>query len=1312
MVYFEPAAGQDQQPNVFHLTFTGGAPGTKLTELVIDTDKLGDGLTIGDALFDTDPAGGHAFASAPFRILSQEGIDRVTAEVADGGTKLRLTFEGFEAGEVLVFSIDVDEMGFLGPNAVVEGNEFEGSILRARLEAPHYYPAAGEVRFYDAFSFPEAVALALPPDDYVPPSDVPLPVHTAGALLIIEQMPLPASLAGVVFEDVDLNGRRDPGDSPLAGVTVELWRLEGERYVPTGMQAVTDGNGEYIFRDLLPGVYRIVQVQPSGFFSVGAVGGTVAGEPRGEILSANEITGVELRGGEEGIGFDFAEARPAWLQGGVFHDRNDNGLWEAGEEGLAGVWIVAEYAGPLAGQEIATTIEVLTGADGTFVLTGLAPGWWSLREIEPAGYLDGKDHVGTAGGRLTAGVDQIVDIWLGSGGSGRDYWFGELLPVSLSGQVFADLDADCRLGTGDYPLAGVVVWLLDAEGTRLTSAVTDAEGRYEFAGLRPGTYGVEEIQPAGYFDAGVCLGSAGGRLAGQDRIVDVVLPSGTSGVGYNFREWPPASITGYVYEDNNANGRRDPAEPGIAGVRIVLLDEAGQPTGLEVLTDASGVFRFEGLTPNRIYGLQEIQPTGYFDGRDSVGDAGGDVDDQNDRITGIRLRPGQAASGYAFGELRPASLSGSVLADRNGNCQLDPGEKAIAGVTIVLFNARGERVATTVSDAAGRWRFENLPPGIYTVEEIQPAGYFDGPECVGSAGGWVDGNDRIAGIKLLPGTTAVDYRFIEWEPGRISGYVFQDGPAVLLLPGTPLSPHLLGRTGERGPQSIPLAGVVIRLMDGQGNPVRDAEGREIVAVTDTNGFYEFSGLPPGTYSLYQVHPEGFVDWLDTPGTHGGLAVNPGEPLDPAILASLATDPRNDAILRVVLRPGDDAREYNFSELQTQPLPLPMEPPARPPITLTVTSYLPTETIRWPKSVAPGPEVHVRLGPGAGLMGSGGPPEGKWSWHLSVVNGGHPRQSPPPRSAMQEVANRLEPASWSQWRLEDGVWMIFDVGTGGLLLEATFGKPGALPVVGDFDGDGTSQLAVFVDGLWFIDLNNNGTWDEGDLWLQLGQAGDRPVAGDWDGDGKTDVGIFGPAWAADELAVAAEPGLPDVDNRRQGPPKNLPPDASSQAVGTRAMRLTSRGPLRVDVIDHVFFFGGSGAIPVTGDWNGDGITNIGVFAEGRWILDVDGDGRLTATDLVIEGFGRPGDLPVVGDWNGDGVDDLGIWRDGTFYLDADGDRRLSAQDRVLALGQPGDLPVAGDFNGDGKTDIGVYRAGGAKSPRVAQEAPAASPGRAF
>lgn len=63
----------------------------------------------------------------------------------------------------------------------------------------------------------------------------------------------------------------------------------------------------------------------------------------------------------------------------------------------------------------------------------------------------------------------------------------------------------------------------------------------------------------------------------------------------------------------------------------------------------------------------------------------------------------------------------------------------------------------------------------------------------------------------------------------------------------------------------------------------------------------------------------------------------------------------------------------------------------------------------------------------------------------------------------------------------------------------FGEDGDLPVIGDWDGTGTSKIGVFspATGEWFLDFNGNGKWDDGvDLHLSYGQPGDVPVVGKW------------------------------------------------------------------------------------------------------------------------------------------------------------------------------------------------------------------------
>ena len=120
----------------------------------------------------------------------------------------------------------------------------------------------------------------------------------------------------------------------------------------------------------------------------------------------------------------------------------------------------------------------------------------------------------------------------------------------------------------------------------------------------------------------------------------------------------------------------------------------------------------------------------------------------------------------------------------------------------------------------------------------------------------------------------------------------------------------------------------------------------------------------------------------------------------------------------------------------------------------------------------------------------------------------------------------------------------------------------------------------------------------------------------------------------------------------------------------------------------FIFGRPIDHPVVGDWNGDGIVSIGIYRNGRWTLDTNGDGSWTDAD-VERRFGRKGDVPIVGDWNGDGFDNLGVYRDGIFILDTNGNARLDAADARIVRGQPGDQPIAGDWNGDGRDEVGTH-----------------------
>jgi hypothetical protein len=650
-------------------------------------------------------------------------------------------------------------------------------------------------------------------------------------------------------------------------------------------------------------------------------------------------------------------------------------------------------------------------------------------------------------------------------------------------------------------------------------------------------------------------------------------------------------------------------------------------------------------------------------------------------------------------------------------CVPRDGEPPIAGVRIDLLDVQGNVLTSTTTNAAGEYSFTNLRPGFYSVRQHQPSGYFDLDAHVGTGGGTRLSTNLLGDIDVGSGEDLIEYDFCEEPPAELSGYVFIDGPPIIT--NEQLTPQQVAeqRDGRRTADDRPLGGVVLLLRQGaSGDPIfvgqalpghySGAPDEPIQVLTDATGFYRFTGLRGGTYAVVELTPEGVIDGVDTAGTLGGFPVNAPQPRDrevqptsgaiptpgqQATIERFRTEFGNDAIVRIPLAAGQRSLENNFSEVTTERTPVPFVPPPKePPVPPPVFARPGAPFV--PKLVLPPPRPPITP---PGVFGGSNRVLG-FTWHLSVVNGGWPRRMVPSDVRYQLASTQIEAVGWHNVQLDRGRWMLalVDNERAVVVRDDVFGSLDANPVVGDYNGDGVCEIGVFVDGQWYLDLNGNGHWDEGDLWAQLGTKDDLPVTGDWDADGKVDIGIYGPAWTRDPWAVAREPGLPDAENFPHKPEdkmKNVPPTEDDATSGGRWLKRTAGGRSRADLIDHVFHYGVPGDTPVAGDWNGDDVRQIGVFRNGRWNLDLDGDGRFTETDAAVR-YGSEGDLPVVGDFDGNGFEEIGVFRAGTWIVDTNRNRELDVQDKVFELGAAGDLPVVGDWNDDGTDDPGIFQPG--------------------
>jgi serine-aspartate repeat-containing protein C/D/E len=1443
-VYIESDVGSDLHGDTFHITFKGGAPGTQLTRLTINTDLNTPGFGLGDLFFDTTDSGygaDHSFAFHVEELNAANSNATVKATVQDGGTLLVLDFTNFVAGDTLTFSIDVDEVQSFDPNErdlsvtnsnfdpITSGVEFQHSVFKAEFTAPHFENVSGQDKYFNVYDAKFAAGgLPLPADNADGKRD-----RSAGVIVSMQQVPKPISLAGIVFEDNNQDLIIQSTEARLSNVRLDLFRLENGNYISTGHTTTTDAQGNYKFGlelALQPGTYQVRESQPAGYFSVGAkpgnlsgagvVGKTVTGnldwlteitiplgdqhatelnfgEIRpssisgavcvsqggfscldvnatkgplagvtvqlrdangqviatqitasdgsykfsdlrpgtysivelspsaflvgstptellegiaqvgsigGQILNPNEIKQIVLSGGVAATGYDFCELMPSELSGHSFFDQNNNGRRDNGETPLENVLITLWNE---QGQKVA---ETRTDAQGYYQFLSLPPGTYRITEVTPVGYKPGKAAVGTINGTPTgvhdATGDVLRQIGLPSGRSGINYDFGELLPGSIAGHVMVDTDGNCIVdAVGDRYLEGATVQLLDSNGVVIRTTNTDAGGNYRFDDLPMGTYSVRQIQPSGLLQAGQRAGSGGGDASQVDLISQIVVGAGVALVNYDFCEIPPAEISGHVYVDSDQDCVLDIGEAPIAAVTITLLDQDGTVVAT-TQTDASGQYKFTGLRPG-IYSVRQQQPGGYFQGGQKAGSGGGNVS-VTDLISGITIGAGSSLVDYDFCEQLPGSISGNVFADLDFDCVQDANENSLEDVLIELLDVSGNVIASTRTNSNGDYQFTNLKPGTYAVRESQPAGHFQGGQMAPTTGGNSSVDDLISAIVVRSGMSVTEANFCEVPPATISGYVYQDGPVISTKDGLAPSNVRDVSDGLMTADDIAIAGVRVQLRFVNGALVTSDralpgtyDGPFVEAVTDANGYFELTGLREAVYHLFQTQPAGYIDGIDTPGSTGGVGVNKGEIIPQSIIELFAVDDpytlaNFDALLAINILAGGRSEMNNFSEIVVakEPPQAPPLPPKAPEANITYPErplFAPAQPLTWqPLTWSP---LELLVG-----VGHDAPP----TWHLSVINGGFPRGRRSgetlDESDVAQQADRLDVYAWTVRGMKESTWKIVSTYDRSkptprpmpLSSRIVFDLPDAKPLAGDFNGDGYDEVALFIDGEWFIDLNGNGRWDEHDIWLKLGTHGDQPVVGDWDGDGKDDAGVFGGKWSGDERAIASEPGLPDPENLRRVKPKNLPPRPDEAPDEPRWLQRSQQGPARADLIDHVFVFGGGRDIAISGDFNGDGITTIGVFRDGNWTLDVDGDGQLSALHDRQVKYGEAGDIPVVGDFDGDGIDELAIVRGDQVFVDSNRNGHIDATDQVFQLDSEEGSIIVGDFDGDGRDEPALHQ----------------------
>ncbi len=224
-----------------------------------------------------------------------------------------------------------------------------------------------------------------------------------------------------------------------------------------------------------------------------------------------------------------------------------------------------------------------------------------------------------------------------------------------------------------------------------------------------------------------------------------------------------------------------------------------------------------------------------------------------------------------------------------------------------------------------------------------------------------------------------------------------------------------------------------------------------------------------------------------------------------------------------------------------------------------------------------------------------------------------------------------------------------------------GTPAANRYHTDFNGDGTSDIAIFrpSSGLWAV---------RGITRAYFGTSSDSPVPGDYNGDETTDIGIFRESsglWAVNGVTRTYFGGISDLP---------VPGDYEGNGTAGVAIYRSSSGLWAIRGVTRAYF-GGSADSAVPGYYGPEGKKTIGIFrpASGLWALK-----GVTRTY-----FGGPSDSPVPGDYEGNGSWDPGIFRAASGLWAVKGLTRAY-------FGGSADSPIPGGYRGDGTDCLGIFR----------------------
>ncbi|MEO0040881.1 MAG: hypothetical protein RL329_329, partial [Bacteroidota bacterium] len=669
------------------------------------------------------------------------------------------------------------------------------------------------------------------------------------------------SIGDFVWEDLDGDGIQDPNEPGIGGVRIELTGTDINGN-PVTRTVTTNADGSYEITALLPGTYTIKFITPTGYvFTYPNQGGDDTKDSDAD-RTTGQVT-ITLGSGEINRTIDAGLINTANTKIGdyVWIDADANGVQDGSEVGKAGVTVTLTGT---TGNGTPVTLTTTTGTNGQYLFENLFPGTYTVKFDLPTGFSftpkdSGGDDAKDSDADIVTGVTTSITLVSGQPNLSIDAGLIDL-NTKIGDFVWEDLNGNGIQDPNESGIGGVRVELTgtDIHGNPVTRTVTtNADGSYSITGLLPGTYIIKFITPTGYVFTYPNQGSDDAKDSDADRTtgqVTVVLRPGETNLTIDAGLINAANtkIGDYVWIDLNGNGLQDSNETGKSGVTVTLTGTTGNgtPVTLTATTDANGKYLFENLFPGT-YTVKFDLPTGFgFTYKDQGSD---DAKDSDANVTTGITAPITLVSGQpnwtidaGIIDLANTKIGDYVWEDLNGNGIQDVGETGIPNITVKLTGTTGNGTAvtlTTTTDANGKYLFENLTPGDYTITFVRPAGF----EFTSKDRGGDDSKDSDADVttgetireNLVSGETNLTY-----DAGMVRSTTLGD------LAFLDCNNNGMQDGGEAGLENVT---VTLSGIDGAGNSITRT------TTTNASGLYQFSNVLPGRYVLTFGMPTGIAN---------------------------------------------------------------------------------------------------------------------------------------------------------------------------------------------------------------------------------------------------------------------------------------------------------------------------------------------------------------------------------------------------------------------------------------------------------------------